>query len=229
MHNTIIILQGTGIAQRFYNFYPDRVSGLVHVNVAYMPPRDQNFSLDEVISTTKEIFGYGTHWYWKLFTAGDGAHILDSHLESFWTVLHGEPETWLETLCAPDGLRNFLLADKRQPVQAYATEARKQEWLGQFRRDGFDGPLNYYRSAASGVQDAVNKAIPKENVVVTVPFLFFGGKRDMVCRPELLRPSIDAGLLPNVTNVVVDTGHWSYLSHPKGFGETLLKWLKSNF
>ena len=194
-----------------------------------MPPRDVQFNLDEVIEVTKKVFGYGTHWYWKLFTADDGEEILNSHLESFWTILHGEPESWLQTLCAPDGIRNFLLADKRQPVQAYATEELKQEWLGQFKRDGFNGPLNYYRSTAFGAQDAAIKAIPKENIPVKVPFLFFGGKRDMVCRPELLQSSIDAGLLPNLTHVVVDTGHWSYLSHPKEFGETLIKWLKSNF
>src|SRR6202000_666890 len=168
--------QGTGLAQRFYNFHPDRVSGLVHVNVAYLTPRD-NFSIDDVIEVTKGIFGYGTHWYWKLFTADDGAQILDSHLESFWTAIHGEPETWLELLCAPDGLRNFLLADKRQPVQAYATEERKRVWMDQFKRDGFDGPLNYYRSTAFGVQDEVNRAIPKGNIKVNVPFLFFGAKR----------------------------------------------------
>jgi soluble epoxide hydrolase / lipid-phosphate phosphatase len=198
------------------------------VNVAYLVPGDK-FSIDHVLEVTKKIFGYGTHWYWKLFTADDGAQILDSHLEALWTVLHGEPETWLDILCSPDGLRNFLLADKRQPVQAYATEDMKRVWIDQFERGGFDGPLNYYRSTAFGVQDEVSKAIPKENIKVKVPFLFFGGKRDMVCRPELLQSSIDAGLLPDVTSLIVDTGHWSYLSHPKEFGEALVGWLKSKF
>src|SRR5262249_1755677 len=100
---------------------------------------------------------------------------------------------------------------------------------GQFRRDGFNGPLNYYRSTALGWQNESNEAISKENVTVKVPFLFFGGKRDRVWGPELLPSRIEAGVLLDLTNVVVDTGHWSYRSHPKEFGETLIGWLKAKF
>ncbi len=176
---------------------------------------------------TQGLFGYGIYWYWKLFAGEDGAQVMDKHAESMWDVAHGEPESWLETLCKPDGVRNFLLADKKQPTMSYATEERKQKWLESFRQPpGFDAPLNYYRSITGGVQDESNKQIPKDNIRINVPLLFFCGQRDYVCRPEFLQPSVDAGLIPDCTQVVVDSGHWAHLDKPKEYGEALVGWLK---
>lgn len=205
------------------------MSGLVLLNVAYLIPTPEPFNLDATLDMTTNIFGYGIYWYWKLFTAPDGAKVLDSHLDSFFDVAHGEPETWLQTLCQPDGVRNFVEADKRQPVMPYATEQRRHTWLEQFGRDSFDAPLNYYRSMVNGVQDTANKAIPPENIPIKVPFLFFGGQKDYVCRPELLQMSIDAGLIPDCKSVVVDSGHWAHLAKPEAFGEALIAWLKEKF
>jgi soluble epoxide hydrolase / lipid-phosphate phosphatase len=226
-----IVIQGSPVAQRFYNFHADRCSGVILINVAYIVPNpDEPFDLDSVLKQTEAIFGYGVYWYWKLFTAPDGPEIMDNNLESFWAVAHGEPETWLDTFCKPDGMRNFLLNGKTQPTMAYATEARKQTWLASRKlAPGFDAPLNYYRAMKDGVQDRANKNIPKENVAIKVPFLFFGGQRDYVCRPELMGVSLQAGLIPDCTQVVVDSGHWAHLDKSKEFGEAVTKWLREKF
>lgn len=87
----------------------------------------------------------------------------------------------------------------------------------------------WYISMLQGEQDVADNAVPKENITVNVPTLFFGGTRDMICRPELLGPSITAGLLPHLKTVNVDGGHWAMLAKPKEFGEALIEWLKENF
>ncbi|KAK4934773.1 hypothetical protein LTR10_024050 [Elasticomyces elasticus] len=220
---------GSPVAQRFYNFHPDRVCGLVLLSVAYTAPSPRPFDLDTVLKYSIKRFGYGMLWYWKLFIAPDAVEITDSHLESMWTSVHGEPETWLDTLAAEDGIRRYLVADKRQPVMSYATEERRQRWLRHMSSGGFAGPLNYYRAAAFGTQDKAHAMVPRENHVVKVPHLFFGGSRDVVCRPELCDDSIKAGLLPDCTKVAVDSGHWAHLDKSKEFGETLLGWLRGNF
>jgi soluble epoxide hydrolase/lipid-phosphate phosphatase len=168
-------------------------------------------------------------WYWKLFTADTAPALMKDRVESLWTVAHGKPETWLDTLCKPDGVKNFLLEDRRQPVEPYATDEMREKFVSRMRRDGFEGPQQWYRAMAFGEQDIANKAIPQENIVVKVPTLFFGGTRDMVCRPELLGPSQEAGLLPHLKTVTVDAGHWSLLAKPKEFGEALTSWLKEEF
>jgi soluble epoxide hydrolase / lipid-phosphate phosphatase len=79
-----------------------------------------------------------------------------------------------------------------------------------------------------GAQDESSKKAA-ENIVVKVPFLYFGGTRDMVCRPELMKGSEDAGLLPHSKTVTVDAGHWCIYKRPKETGEAILGWLNETF
>jgi len=218
---------GCGIAQRFYNWHPDRVSGLVMLNVAYLAPTGDPFDLDKVLEMTQQIFGYGTYWYWKLFGSDDGYKLLNEHIESLWTIAHGAPETWRdETLCKPDGVKNYLLADKKQPTEPYATEELKQEFIQRMQQDGFQAPQGWYRAMMNQVQSQSDKGIPKENAVVNVPTLYWAGAKDMVCRPEAIYPSQQAGLLPHLKVETVDAGHWAMLAKPKEFGEAMVGWLK---
>ena len=202
---------------------------LVMLNVAYLAPTPEPFNLDKVIEMTTHFFGYGTYWYWKLFAGDDGPEILNNHIESLFTIAHGKPETWLETLCKEDGVRNFLLADKKQDVEPYATDEMRKKFIARMTKDKFDAPQCWYKAMVHNVQHEANQAIPSDLAVIKVPVLFFGGSRDMVCRPELMQPSIDAGLIPDCKMVVVDAGHWSMHAKPKECGEAVVGWLQDKF
>jgi soluble epoxide hydrolase/lipid-phosphate phosphatase len=52
---------GCGLSQRVYNYHPDRVSGVVLVNVAYLAPTPEPFDLDQTLELTSQFFGYGTY------------------------------------------------------------------------------------------------------------------------------------------------------------------------
>jgi soluble epoxide hydrolase / lipid-phosphate phosphatase len=80
---------GCYLSQRVYNYYPDRVLGLVLMNVSYLPP-SQPFDLDAVIEATEKAFGHGNYWYWKLFAADDGPGIMATNKEAVWDVAHGK-------------------------------------------------------------------------------------------------------------------------------------------
>lgn len=62
---------GSRAAQLFYNLHPERVNGLVMVNVPWSGANRVHFDLDQVLAQSQQVFGYGTVWYWKLFTADD--------------------------------------------------------------------------------------------------------------------------------------------------------------
>jgi len=220
---------GSVLAQRVYNFHADRVCGLVMVNVAYNALKNRPFDVDRHIRAVEHFLGYGAGWYWKDLVSDDAPEILNNHLESFWTLCHGAPETWRETKCKPGGVKKYLLENKVQPTQAYATESRKKEWIERLSRDGIEGPLQWYLSHVSGVQHEAEKRIPKENQSVRVPTLYIGGTKDLVAPPALILPSVQAGLLPHVKIIHLDAGHWSMLSQPDHFGECVIGWLKEQF
>lgn len=222
-------MQGAAIAQRFYNFYPDRCLGLVMMNTAYKEPQKDGYNVEDMLTRIHAFLGYNAWAYWRFFTAPDAAQLMSDNAESMWDMVHGEPDTWLETLCNTAGARRFVSQGHRQLTMSYATEERRQKWIAEFRRGGFDAPLNYYRSMLLGVQDGADAVVPDKHYKIEAPFLFWGGQRDFVCRPELLQTSIDNGLVPDCRIVVVDDGHWSHLSLPNRFGETVIGWLEEKF
>lgn len=66
---------GSRAAQMLYNLHPERVSGLVMVNVPWMGATKGPMDLDALLAQAQQVFGYGTFWYWKLFTADDVCYL----------------------------------------------------------------------------------------------------------------------------------------------------------
>ncbi|POS71370.1 hypothetical protein DHEL01_v210238 [Diaporthe helianthi] len=214
-------------AQRLYNFHPERVAGLIIANVAYTPATKQPFDLDAHIALTEKTYGYGTYWYWKFFTADDGAKILNQNVDILFDLLH-DPDSWKATFCTKDGMRNALLNRgegfnfKRR---AYATEELKEAFVERMERDGFEAPMCCYKSHAFGYQ--IDEPSPGGEVV-NVPTLFLGYDKDPPCRPEDIIPAMEQGLLPQFTRVTLEGGHWGLLEFPDEFGKNVTQWLESN-
>ncbi|KAH8691706.1 Alpha/Beta hydrolase protein [Phaeosphaeriaceae sp. PMI808] len=208
---------GSGVAQRFYNFFPARVSGLAMLNFSYLPPHEPPFEMEAWLGATRKAFGYGAVEYWKFFAEDDTPRILRDNIESIYAAAHGSPESWLDTFCAPDGMRNFVTSGKTQPLEHYAGGPHKAEFMERMAHDGFEAPSCYYKAYVFGTQNESNSLVLQDNAVVKV------------CRPEMLQRSVEAGLLPNLTCKLVDEGHWALLARPERFGEDLIEWLKENF
>lgn len=219
---------GSGLAQRLYNFYPRRVSGLVLVNVAYIQPGGQ-FDLGAVNKITQEAFGHGIYEYWHFFTAKDGATISNQNLESVYTVAHGDPHTWLENWCTPGGMRKYVSEGRTQPTLPYASAEHKADFMERFGKDGLDAPSCWYKAFTFGIQSEADKLIAEDAKTVQAPVFFWGGEQDFVCRPAALQPSIDAGSLPDMKVKTREGGHWALLEKPQDFGQDVLDWLQATY
>lgn len=219
---------GSAFAQRFYLFHPTRVLGLVTLNVAYMTPMATPFDLDAALTTTEKYFGYGAFHYWKLFGADDGPKVLNSHPESVYSVCHSDPKRMLDTFCQNNGMRETVSSGTTFPLLPYAEGKRKDDFIQRMSRDGFDGPQCWYRAWMYGTGYESEQKIDPANVVVKVPYLFWGGKEDYVCRPEAVAEPQAKGLLPQATVIVRDGGHWALLQSPDVFGKDLVGWLDTN-
>ncbi|KAH7193997.1 Alpha/Beta hydrolase protein [Fusarium flagelliforme] len=195
---------GSAMCQRLYNFYPDRVIGLVMINVAYMPPGG-TFDLEATNKATKEKYGYG-----------------------IYDAAFGDPYTWLDNWVSPGGMRKFISEGRTQPTLPFTTPEHKLDFMERYAKEGAFAAMScWYKAFAANVQSMSDKNISEDAKTVNVPALFWGGEQDFVCRPAALQDSIDAGLLPDVKSVVRQGGHWALLERPKEFGEDVLQWLES--
>ncbi|KAI7767329.1 hypothetical protein LZL87_014350 [Fusarium oxysporum] len=230
--NSIISLGhdwGSITCQRLYNFYPSRVCGVVMVNNAYSPPTGQ-FNLDAANKMTKETFGYGFFEYWHFFTADDGASIMNQNLESVYGVAFADPQSYLENYSTPDRMRKFVSEGRTQPTLPYATSEHKADFMARLGRDGgFNAPSCWYKAWTLGLQNEADNLVAEDAKTINVPAFFWGAEKDAVCKPALLQPSVDAGLLPNVKSVTRQGGHWALLEKPVEFGQDVIGWLQATF
>jgi soluble epoxide hydrolase/lipid-phosphate phosphatase len=220
---------GSSLAARICLFFPERVAAAVFINIAYYPPQRETFNVQERNELTEKVFGYPMFAYWELFTAPDGAKIIDSHLESFWTAMHGNKLGWMKDLfCVRGAMREFLLADRRVPLQPYAEDPKwKTAFLTGFKKDGIAPALNWYFANVTDLNHEAEKDLPKESEVLNMPVLFIGCTGDAVGRIDLIEVPKKAGLLPDLTEKTIETiGHWSPMEKPEEIGNTIAEFLR---
>jgi len=222
---------GSAIAQRVYLHHPELFSAVILLNVAYLPPADQPFDLNTVNDFTTKIFGYPQFAYWELFSAEDGAEIIDGNLESMWEVLHGESGDWMKKMfCVKGGMKAYLKGDEHVPLKAYGKEPRwKDAFHKQFQRDGFDGPLRMYKAAVSNFHFESDKLIPKERLVIKDPVLFIGCTGDFVCRHDMIEIPKKAGLLPDLEEQSIESGHWVPMEKPDEVAKHIKNFVAKRF
>ncbi|KAL3458710.1 Alpha/Beta hydrolase protein [Aspergillus heterothallicus] len=218
---------GSYMAQRMWLWNPEKVAGLVMLNIAYDPPAA--FDLHAANELIQKETGLPRLAYWEFFSTPDCADVLGANVESWFEALHGQPENWLERLfCHRGALSDFVRGGGRVPLHAYA-EPLRERWIATFKEHGFAGPLQWYLVKVNGIQWEVEKELPRERHVVTVPTLFIGAKRDTVCTTAAIEGPKGQGLLPELTVQEVDSGHWPMLEAPGATGEVLVQWLKKKF
>ena len=222
---------GSGIAQRVYLYHRELFSGVILLNVAYLIPATEPFDLAAANKLTESIFGYPQFAYWELFTAPDAAELINNNLDKMWQVLHGDVDDWMRKMfCTKDGMRKFLLGDKDVPLLPYAQERRwRDEFMQQFKADGFDSALQMYRASVSNVNYESDLAIPKDQLAINVPMLFIICTRDAVCVRELMTPAKERGLVPHLKEVVVDSAHWSPMEKPDEIAAHIKDFINENF
>lgn len=224
---------GSAMTQRFYLHQPSLVVGLVLLNVAYLvPDTTKKFDLDAVNKLTEKTFGYSQYAYWDLFTATDGPALIKENLDRFYEVLHGDPDDWMLTqFCTPGAMRKYLLGQtKRVELKKYAQEKRwKKDFFERFERDGFEAPVCWYKAMKENIQFDDDAKIPLQRYKMDFPVLFIGATGDAVCRIDMIENSKSKGLVPDLEEKVIESGHWSPMEKPEEISELLKDFLARRF
>ncbi|KAL5324729.1 hypothetical protein ACEPPN_009277 [Leptodophora sp. 'Broadleaf-Isolate-01'] len=222
---------GSALSQRTYLHYHELFSGVVLLNTAYMVPSDQPFELAAVNELSEKAWGYPQFSYWEFFTADDAPEIIDRNLERMWQVLHGDMEDWMKKLfCVPGAMRKFLLGNEEVPLKAYASRSGwKEEFMQQFKTDGFASALQMYKATALNIQSKSDLTIPRKRLVIKVPTLFIICTKDTVCLPQMMVPAKENGLVPDLKEVVIESVHWSPMEKPAEIAAHIRDFVISRF
>ncbi|OJD40259.1 alpha beta hydrolase fold-1 protein [Diplodia corticola] len=235
---------GSYAAQRLWLWHPALLAGLGLLNVGYAPAARARFDLQAVndaataMETDKGKKRYVPLAYWEVLAAAgeEGAAVVDAHLESFWGVLHGEGEGWVrEVLCVRGALRAFLEGDGVAEVKEYARPGGgwKEEWFAGVEEGGgsLAGAMGPYRAMVGNHQWEVEREIPVERNRVTVPTFFLACSGDDVgsSSSERIEEARASGLVPDLTAMTMDVGHWCTMEKPDEVGKALHDWLVEKF
>ncbi|CBX97267.1 hypothetical protein IAQ61_007321 [Plenodomus lingam] len=224
---------GSAAACRLAHYYPDRVVGLVNLNVPYTPPTRQQFDLEKMNQLTQQIFGYQFFAYWQLFTAEDGVEVIEKNLERMYHAMHGQADTMKHLFCTPGALREYLTntTTPPSPLRPYAhSPTLESTFLSQFTTAGMTGPLNWYKATTLNHQFASDSQLPQHVDKITVPVLYIGTTEDPVCRPESMVPSIRAGLLPRLEQAqMVQAAHWVTYEKPGEVVGRIEGWVRKHW
>ncbi|KAH7040734.1 Alpha/Beta hydrolase protein [Microdochium trichocladiopsis] len=220
---------GSAVAQRLYLWHPERVLALVMLNVAYMLPDPENpFDLAKVNKMMEQIFGYPIMAYQEFLASERGPKILREHADRVYLGSHLKGDNSMRDIfCVPGAIEKFLLStdddssSDLSAVKPYAQNAEvRDRFVQRLQRDGFDGPVNYYRVFHADTQrlDEIQELTP-DRFVVNVPAFYIACTKDAVCRPEMIGTPLDKGMLPDFDSLVLDCGHWCPLEMPTEVAE----------
>ncbi|KIW07690.1 uncharacterized protein PV09_01629 [Verruconis gallopava] len=220
---------GSTLAQRLALWHPDRIVSLIILNIPYRPPAQ--FDVEEANKLSIQTTGLPRLAYQQFFVSPGARQVIEDHLETAFHVLHGNDEgtkNYMEdVLCHHRVLEATLRNDTRQPLKTYAkTPGFKEKWIARMKRDGLEGPLNWYHALHSNYHWAVEKDLPTERHRLNIPVLFIGATMDAVGLTQAIFVPQKAGLLPDLTVKEIESGHWQTFEAPEKGGPIIRKFLQ---
>ncbi|CAK4029455.1 alpha beta-hydrolase [Lecanosticta acicola] len=238
---------GSATSQRFYLYHRHRCIGLSLLSLAYQVPSPEPFNLDAANKTTAQRFGYPQWEYWNFFTAPDAPNQMRDNMERFFEVNHGflpgpkGEDIWMrEMFCVPGAMGEYVTqtgkwAGRVVELKDYAKRDPSifQRFKERLSRDGLEGPVCYYHSLKNNTMLQDERALCRNaaDTRITVPLLYLGQTGDWVCRTDLMRDAVDAGLVEEakLEEKVLDAGHWVLYEKPEEIAGLIADWLRRKF
>lgn len=242
---------GSATCQRFYLYHKSRCVGLILLSLCYQVPSSELFDLKQANEQTTKRFGYPQWEYWNFFTADDAPELLEKHADRFYEIMHGvypsdegdKPagrDIWMRKMFdVPNGMHDYLTStgkykDFTVELHPYAKNEKLRNQLQErWRNDGMAGPVCYYHTLKNNTNFEDEKEIiaKKNGTKIEVPHLYIGMTGDWVCRTDLTKDAIDAGLIDDVEEKVVDAHHWCLYDPDKSkeIAGIILDWVDKKY
>ncbi|KAJ4789747.1 alpha/beta-Hydrolases superfamily protein [Rhynchospora pubera] len=191
---------GANVAWQLCLFRPDRVRALVNMGVPYFPRHPS-------VKPTERFKAFGEGFYITQFQEAGRAENSFAKYDVL-TVLKKIFSIKMDNLSAPPGMEimDFLEAPTSHPE--WISENELHYFSEKFQKNGFTGPLNYYRNMD------LNWALmaPWQGAKIQVPTKFILGDKDIGCISFGTSMYVKSGglksIVPNLEVVIIDGHHF---------------------
>ncbi len=189
--------------------HPTRVNGVICLSLPY-PVRGERPWLEFMEAVL------GSDYYFVHFNRQPGVAgaVLDQNRARFLRNLYRRNDPAKEPQA---GMVMIDLARAEDPEgEPLMSDSDLAVYICAFEKSGFAGGINWYRNL-----DRAWYLLADVDPIIHQPALMIYGDRDDVARAENL-----AEFVPNVEEVLVDSGHWIQQERPEETNRAILEWLK---
>ncbi|CAG8950040.1 hypothetical protein HYFRA_00008272 [Hymenoscyphus fraxineus] len=213
---------GVGILSRLANYFPEKFSGYIFMSVPYIEPGP--FPLDAINAMTEQNFGYTAFGYWPFFNEDDAGDICDKNNTSFTSLVYPQTHEMWKTDFAPLGAcKSWVTSNTVKPLPTWFPESEAATHAEIIAKNGYRGPLNWYKVTIRGLNTEDEAQIPEENKIIKTPTLVVVTDKDYVCRAESAN-QISPKSIPNLAiKTILGCGHWPTLEAKDETNEILIK------
>lgn len=206
--------------------HPGRFTGLCAMSVPYRGRAD--------VSPIKRMRQrYGEDFYYILYfqEAGAAEREFDADPRGILSALYASPDTPRDPPKVTDPRRSAGGWIPRWGVvrsqPPWLTPQDLDYYVGEFRRAGFTGGINYYRNFDRNWETTPQLAGAK----ISAPVMFIAGEQDIVIAGETTE-SLTKAMKTSVEDLrgvtlLADTGHWVQQERPEDVNMALLAFMRS--
>jgi len=182
-------------------------------------------NFDFSILMSKKMAGYELRGY-SLFYSEDGAdHLIESRLDSFFSVMFPkDPKVWATELAPVGALKSWLVRDRRATLAPYIDHEDLEEWRSIVVNEGIGAALCYHKAYVAGLNADDDKAIPLEKYSVEKPVFFAAAHHDYISH-ALISIAQTKHHCKNVTVREFQAGHWLMMSTASELNVALFSWI----
>ncbi|CAP65802.1 uncharacterized protein PODANS_7_40 [Podospora anserina S mat+] len=201
---------GAGLLSHLYVHHKELFSQLVFIATGFMF-LDSPFDPDSVIQMSKEILGYSTSGYVKVFISPDGATLVEKNDRRVDSLFYAQdPKVWIEYFGEPGGFTKFLESDIEIPVAHWISPAELEMHNRILRAGGYTGPFNWYKAAVFCGPAKEDQDLPAEEKTINIPTLFIATLKDYAVITDMHIQDL-RGLAKDLRVEKLDVGHWAML------------------
>ncbi|KAI9711734.1 MAG: hypothetical protein M1820_001878 [Bogoriella megaspora] len=222
---------GSLLLSQVINYYPGRLRTASFLAVNYFPPGEP-LDIEMAKEFSEGALGFERFGYIRFFNEADCWKLMDSHLDSFFTLFYGSEADTAMDFYPAGKLQAWLEADRKAPFPRHMTEAEKEMRDRIFDPSagrGYQGPTNWYKGRFGqkiGVEQEQKDGL---DPYIYCPTLYVEqASTSKVHIPYLTEQTAKFTKAENVTKSVPTESHWIILDAVKEVNQILEDFLESH-